>query len=446
MLTEKQSALRRSQSEATYIAQYLSPLTNPDEDDTQAKNRRAAAQQVRMQRTIILFIVVLAICLLTACAAITGNPAPVPRVPTAPLIFSKDASFGGLLRANKKHEEKDPAEEGEEVPEVPDRAAGKGPCHQCSLNGFCEGERCRCQSTHVVLKSMHRITGLFPIQDRHSGTYHLFFGQQDTAFDSKDPGIAHAVSTSPGWGYHILRRVTFPNRKSTHDPWVVWLPVSELYLMFFSESDCLSGSCRSTLASSIRVAFTLNLTAGWTLAASPVLQGGAVDWEGQWLSNPAALVQPDESITLLYRGAGGVGIARANKWNTKFQRQSSNPVLDIFKSDSIFAWMSSGTYHILGHLQQQDTAIHGYSPDTVHWSLDGGTGHRSGLNISHPVAPYRLSAEVKVRTRITSMKRRDAPALLFEGGVPAFLFSTVQSVGRVLIIATELTRQVTGAP
>ncbi len=54
-------------------------------------------------------------------------------------------------------------------------------------------------------------------------------------------GILHATSPLPGAGYRLQGVAVSLHRRVAQDPFVVWLPHSELYVMFFTEVECDPG-------------------------------------------------------------------------------------------------------------------------------------------------------------------------------------------------------------
>mmetsp|Transcript_169 Transcript_169/g.459 ORF Transcript_169/g.459 Transcript_169/m.459 type:complete len:497 (-) Transcript_169:650-2140(-) len=467
-------------------AQYFSWVphdaqSHMSDDDTQAKAyRRAMATRLRIRRTLVLYGGTVAICALVAWSSMADYDTPAPRVShAAAFVYHQDKEFVSLVGKEAKGAPpvdrmavSEDVQRSEPVPPAPrmDSALGLGgppappppparppsgtSCAQCSLNGICVPEGvCECQAqwagptcsklaimpqaTEAAYQPGPAVYGAFPIRgDQYQ--YHLFLMQASDEKQSRSAKIIRASSQAPSKAYTMATVVVESPGRTLTDPFVVLLPTSQLYLMYYIELNCDPGS-RGTCAhasSHIRVATTTNLTGPWTVSTNVLVTGKDLGLDGAQLVTPAVIIEEDESVLLYYRGPRGVGLAKASHWMGPYRRVAEGPLFDV-PVMGIFVWKQDGSYHMLGALRQrsaQSVAIHGYSTDAIQWQL----GSRGNASSGRPESPYGLLVEWSSRDRPTVLRRRDQPALLVEDGRPTYLFNTAQYSKASFVLATAL--------
>ena len=470
MITDKQS-VRRSQSEVTpstyqptypglTIATKLggSPLNPgnyisryPDEDDTQAKtNRQAMDKRMRLRRTLYLFVGFFAICCLTAWSAVGDRPAPIPHMAT-PLLFGRDGAFPVRLSKKANADPDTAAEEEagddvrqEDAKEVPPKPLGDV-CGQCTLKGVCSAGGCKCLQawmgpTCAMLSTVPRRTvtpfttskptsSPFPIRDYQEGLYHLFLVQEDTLTGGSH--IVHTMSSSPGSGYTRRSTPIRSLRSRLQDPCVVWLPLRELYVMYYVEVTCDEGidlkTCHHSTAR-IRVASTSSISSSgkWATESAPILTR-STGGEDPQLRSPAAIVKADESVLLYYQGSKGIGLVTAKEWNAVYERHPRSPVWSSVPL-SFFVWTVGGTYHLLGQVapksdpsaplnSRHHALYYGFSADGKRWEV----------STNQQTEGSKIDRTESASSLVTGWKAYGRPTLLLEDGIPKYLFTTVQS-------------------
>eukprot|EP01052_Picozoa_sp_SAG31_P007800 SAG31_NODE_378_length_16503_cov_28.830041_7_plen_178_part_00 len=128
------------------------------------------------------------------------------------------------------------------------------------------------------------------------------------------------------------------------------------------------------------------------------------------MSNPAALMHPNGSVVLAYRGngnhgRGGIGIATAPNWRGPYTALYDSPLFTGYAEDPTLFLDKNGAIHMIAHgeLKPQPTfnvGIHAFSVDGRIWS--------------QPQVAYTLFANwsSRVKTPRPQLGRREAPQIL----------------------------------
>lgn len=135
------------------------------------------------------------------------------------------------------------------------------------------------------------------------------------------------------------------------------------------------------------MAWSRSVFGPWNRFDEPILKPRPGKWDRGTTSNPSPFVMPDGSIYLAYkssyspRGTGlapfNVGIARAESWDSPFERISDKPALKLSHPDSFiedpFLWHAEGRFHLLvkdltGHeCGTRGVGLYASSKDAIHW-------------------------------------------------------------------------------
>ncbi|MEX0886574.1 MAG: glycoside hydrolase family protein [Phycisphaeraceae bacterium] len=182
----------------------------------------------------------------------------------------------------------------------------------------------------------------------------------------------------------------------------------------------------------IGLATATSVRGPWTRRATPVLDTRPDAWDAVITSNPAACVNADGAILLLYkstdtrhdadgrfRGRFRIGAARASAFDAEFERVGDGPVLQFDDAsahvEDPFVWREGGrwcaimkdmTGAIGGEAQAGITAT---SRDGVRWTL------------AEPVQAYSRVVRWSDGT-VTRPGKLERPQLLMEDGRPTHLF------------------------
>lgn len=99
----------------------------------------------------------------------------------------------------------------------------------------------------------------------------------------------------------------------------------------------------------------------WQRSAAPILSTRAGKWDSTRVSNPAALVYPNGTVLLAYRGngagRGGIGMAIAPHWSGPYTHLLDQPLFSGYCEDPTLYLDAQGLVHMIAHgeLQPQPT-------------------------------------------------------------------------------------------
>jgi hypothetical protein len=161
----------------------------------------------------------------------------------------------------------------------------------------------------------------------------------------------------------------------------------------------------------------------WTRPNTPVLAPRLGKWDSAIVTNPAACVLNDGRILLYYRSnyhkQCRIGVARADDVSAPFKRIHDEPIFDFGPDDHIedpYVWQRGDHFELIakdlngGITGERHAGVHAASQDGMHWTL------------SNPSKAYsrRVVWDDGATTIQGSLER---PQLLFEDGVPRYLFA-----------------------
>ncbi len=287
-----------------------------------------------------------------------------------------------------------------------------------------------------------------PIHAQEDGRYHLFATRSPKTmafnpFFVTDSEIVRASSDSP-IGPYQFEEIVLPPRgeqfwdgKSTFNPAIHQCPKTGTCLLFYagttypgratrpgSMSDEPFATARANLRTGL--ATSRSVFGPWARSDHPIVEPRPGRWDGMQNSNPAACVQADGSVILVYKAVGHAkdrfrfGVCRATDFSGPYQRLSDEPILNFDKTgdhvEDPFMWNENGVFQLLmkdmegGLSGEKHAGIHATSPDALHWSL------------SSPAKAY--SRTVRWDDGSTTVQGSfERPQLLIENGRPTHLFA-----------------------
>lgn len=254
--------------------------------------------------------------------------------------------------------------------------------------------------------------------------------------------ILRATSTSPFEPFTVLDNfgAGAPPRfdaTEVEDPNVVELPASlgGGTLLFYTGAwikgdaalDCTDGdkpqpdSVKLGNAQRIGVAFRKKGETVWNRSAVPILSTRAGKWDSTRVSNPAALVFPNGTMLLAYRGngakRGGIGVAKAPHWSGPYTHLYNQPLFNGYAEDPTLYLGPNGVIHMIAHGELQPAPLFNVGVHSV--SADGKTWNA-------PQVAYTLFANWSSDVPSPpALGRREAPQMLLsrDGKRPAALYN-----------------------
>ncbi len=177
----------------------------------------------------------------------------------------------------------------------------------------------------------------------------------------------------------------------------------------------------------IGLAVAKSVDGPWERLPEPILQPRTGKWDALLTTNPAAFIEDDGGVLLIYKSTGSqtdllrLGVARASRFDGPYRRVAEDP---IFRFDATgdhvedpYVWRGRGErgYQLImkdmkgGICGEKGGGIHARSDDGVRWT------------ISQPPKAYSRTVRFAGGTTHT-YGRLERPQLLVEDGVPRCLY------------------------
>ncbi|WP_269542231.1 glycoside hydrolase family protein [Cerasicoccus fimbriatus] len=182
------------------------------------------------------------------------------------------------------------------------------------------------------------------------------------------------------------------------------------------------------------IATSKSIYGPWKRLDAPIMQPRAGQWDAAIISNPAACVREDGSVTVLYKSADvlhpvgqfpgrfRLGVAHAPHWSQPFTRLSDQPIQVVGYPDQHiedpYLWHTGERYEMVckdmgGEVVGQPQAgIFMHSEDAIHWHL------------GEPPMSYSRTVDFDDGTQ-TTFPKRERPQMLIENGKPTHLFNAI---------------------
>lgn len=138
----------------------------------------------------------------------------------------------------------------------------------------------------------------------------------------------------------------------------------------------------------IGLATAPSLHGPWTRRDQPILLPRQGKWDCGITTNPSPVIMPDGSIYMAYKSSHikqgtklqpfNVGIARADNWQSSFERSTDCPALRLPEGAYVedpFLWYRDGLFHLIvkdinGEIAgEHGCGIYAWSEDAVNWQL-----------------------------------------------------------------------------
>jgi len=170
----------------------------------------------------------------------------------------------------------------------------------------------------------------------------------------------------------------------------------------------------------------------WTRPDKPILQPRPGMWDGAIISNPAAAINPDGSVLLVYKSAPVpyparyknralyFGVAAAPNYLGPYKRLKNGKRIAIKGAEDAhiedpYIWRADGYYHLVAKMFSKNltgesgAGFYAYSKDGIEWTL--------------PKNPKAYSRTVLFENgeKIT-MKKLERPQILIQNGKPTHIF------------------------
>jgi hypothetical protein len=275
------------------------------------------------------------------------------------------------------------------------------------------------------------------------GKYHLFASRWLKKYPFMEgypfySEIIHAVSNTPE-GPYVFKNVALPERgenfwdgRMTHNPSVI--KYGNIYYMFYIGST-YSGEGPTTDSLKnvknifktpayrnirIGIAKTNSLNGNWERLDKPILSPQPNGFDSVIVTNPAPCVGDSGEIYLVYRtfirGTGQrLGVARAVHPDSTFSRMIQKPISSVTVEDP-FIWRMNGMFYIIAKDMTGDitgeklAGVFMKTKDITHWKQ------------ANYVKAY--SRKIVWDNNVTTIQGSfERPNILFENGMPAYLFA-----------------------
>jgi len=173
----------------------------------------------------------------------------------------------------------------------------------------------------------------------------------------------------------------------------------------------------------IGLAVAKSVEGPWGRLPEPILQPRPGKWDALMTTNPAACMDDDGGVLLIYKSSGSqtdllrLGVARADRFDGPYQRVAEEPIFRFDQTgdhvEDAYVWRGKGErgYQLImkdmkgGICGEKGGGIHARSEDGVRWT------------ISRPPKAYSRTVRFSDGTRRT-YGRLERPQLLVEDGVP----------------------------
>jgi hypothetical protein len=264
-----------------------------------------------------------------------------------------------------------------------------------------------------------------------AGTYHMFASYipeeiNRWIFDSK---VVRATADSPV-GPFELEETALPGRPGewdevTHNPTIHREPDGTYLLYYtgtqFGDRDRIEARDNQRIG----LATAESPSGPWT-RHGPVVHPGENDWDSTYTTNPAPCVEPDGSITMVYKSLNSNydefhlshGVVRADTFDSRYERVTADPILDDIHLEDPYIWREDGRYHMLikdfdGEVADQpNDGIYAHSEGGIEWTMESGSAYRLDFILADGTSP--------------PVQRRERPQVLLQDGKPSHLYTAVE--------------------